>query len=135
MRREVGGLLHPELAAVIAGLGHGQRLVISDAGLPIPPGVRRIDLAVRCGVPSFADVLSVVGAELAIERVVIATESDTIGRGLIREILAQALAVPALVDTVSHEELKEMSASAVAVVRTGECTSYLNVVLVAGVSF
>jgi D-ribose pyranase len=135
MRREVGGLLHPELAAVIAGLGHGQRLVISDAGLPIPPGVRRIDLAVRCGVPSFADVVSVVGAELAVERVVIATESDTIGHGRIREILARALDSRVLVEVVSHEELKEMSASAVAVVRTGECTSYLNVVLVAGVSF
>jgi len=135
MRREVGGVLHPELAAVIAGLGHGQRLVISDAGLPIPPGVRRIDLAVRCGVPSFADVVSVVGAELAVERVVIATESDTIGHGRIREILAGALDSRVLVEVVSHEELKEMSASAVAVVRTGECTAYLNVVLVAGVSF
>jgi D-ribose pyranase len=135
VRRQVGGILHPELAAVIAGLGHGQRLVISDAGLPIPPGVRRIDLALRCGVPSFADVLSSVAAELAVERIVIATESDMAGHGRIREILARAFDHQILVDVVPHEELKELSASAVAVVRTGECTPYLNAVLVAGVSF
>ena len=135
MRRQVEGVLHAELAAVIAGLGHGQRIVIADAGLPIPSGVRRIDLAVRCGVPSFADVLTVVAAELSVERVIIATESDTIGGGRVRQLLAQAVNGAVDLDTVPHEELKEMSASAVAVIRTGECTPYLNAVLVAGVSF
>lgn len=32
-----GGILHPELLAVIARLGHTDRLVIADSGLPIPP--------------------------------------------------------------------------------------------------
>ena len=36
---------------------------------------------------------------------------------------------------VSHEELKRLSASAKAVVRTGECTPYANIMLVAGVTF
>ena len=135
MRRQSEGILHPELAAVIAGLGHGQLLVIADAGLPIPPGVRRIELAVRCGVPSFEDVLGAVGSELAVERVVIAAESDSVDGVRIRDILADAFASAPPVDVVSHEALKELSAGAVAVVRTGECTPYCNAVLVAGVSF
>ncbi len=38
-------LLHAELSHAIASLGHGDMLVIGDVGLPIPPGPRRIDLA------------------------------------------------------------------------------------------
>jgi D-ribose pyranase len=39
------GILHPRLARVIASMGHGDALCITDAGLPIPTGVLRIDLA------------------------------------------------------------------------------------------
>jgi D-ribose pyranase len=38
-------LLHAELSRVIATLGHGDMLVLGDAGLPIPDGPLRIDLA------------------------------------------------------------------------------------------
>ena len=32
------GVLHNELAQIIASLGHGDLLVIGDAGLPVPQG-------------------------------------------------------------------------------------------------
>ncbi len=38
-------------------------------------------------------------------------------------------------ETVTHEALKGMTREAKAVVRTGECTPYANVILQAGVSF
>lgn len=38
------GILHPQLARVLAELRHKDTLVIGDAGLPIPKGVERIDL-------------------------------------------------------------------------------------------
>ena len=38
-------LLNIALSRVIASLGHGDVLVIGDAGLPVPPGVELIDLA------------------------------------------------------------------------------------------
>ena len=47
-------LLHSELSQVIASMGHGDVLVIGDAGLPVPPGVRRIDLALSQGVQDMA---------------------------------------------------------------------------------
>jgi D-ribose pyranase len=37
--------------------------------------------------------------------------------------------------SVSHDELKRMSGRARAIVRTGECTPYGNVVLASGVTF
>src|SRR4051812_22146958 len=68
------GLLHAELSQVIATMGHGDLLVIADAGLPVPPGTRCIDLAVTRGVPSFEAVLGAVLGELQVERAVHASE-------------------------------------------------------------
>src|SRR3989442_5236867 len=69
-----GTLLHPELSRVIASLGHGDSLVIADAGLPIPAAVERIDLAFAPGKPAFMDVLEAVLAEMEGERAILAQE-------------------------------------------------------------
>ncbi|WP_426207408.1 RbsD/FucU domain-containing protein, partial [Pseudomonas sp. TSPC2-1] len=37
-------LLNVALSRLIASLGHGDMLVIGDAGLPVPPGVASIPL-------------------------------------------------------------------------------------------
>ncbi|NIR27689.1 MAG: D-ribose pyranase, partial [Gammaproteobacteria bacterium] len=52
-----GKLINQPISAVIAGMGHGDELVIADAGLPIPTEPRRIDLALTKGIPSFLDTL------------------------------------------------------------------------------
>ena len=54
------GILHAELSGLVAAMGHGDTLVIGDAGLPVPPGVRCIDLAVSPGVPRFQQVVDAV---------------------------------------------------------------------------
>ena len=126
-------LLNQALSEVVAGMGHGDLLVIGDYGLPCPQGVRRIDLALRPGIPAFLDVVETVLAELQVEAAVIARETAE-RNPAVQEGLTRLLAgVP--VTTVSHEELKEISARAVALVRTGECTPYANVILRAGVTF
>jgi D-ribose pyranase len=60
------------------------------------------------------------------------------------ELLARDEALPAALrdlfpdvrfGSVSHDELKRMSGRARAIVRTGECTPYGNVVLASGVTF
>jgi len=70
-----GGVLHPELSAHLARLGHTDTFVIGDAGLPVPPGVARVDLAVTLGVPRFAEVTDAILAEIEVEGAVIATEA------------------------------------------------------------
>lgn len=128
-----GLLLNARLSAVVAELGHGDRLVVCDAGLPIPAGVERIDLAVSPGVPSLAQVLAAIAAEMQVERVLLAQETMA-GRSAPPDWLPAEWA-QRLGGAVSHEEFKRQCASARAVVRTGECTPYANVMLVAGVTF
>lgn len=127
-------LLNVALSRTIAGMGHGDILVIGDAGLPVPPGVELIDLAVTPGLPDFASVLRVVLSELQVERHVLAEEM-------------QKVVPPALVEIerlkgklgkrewLNHEDFKELSRNARAVVRTGECQPYSNIALISGVTF
>ena len=127
-------LLHAELSQVIAALGHGDLLVIGDAGLPIPNGPRRIDLALTPGIPRVADVLRAVLSEMQVERALVAREAlaDLRPGDLPAWCAGQLGSAP---EVISHEELKRLSAQARAVVRTGECTPYANIVLRAGVTF
>jgi len=127
-------LLHAELSQVIAALGHGDMVVIGDAGLPIPDGPKRIDLALTPGIPRVADVLKAVLSEMQVERALLAREAvEQLPAGTLPAWCAGQLAV--VPETISHEELKRLSARAKAVIRTGECTPYANIVLCAGVTF
>ncbi|MDH6169497.1 D-ribose pyranase [Variovorax boronicumulans] len=127
-------LLHAELSQVIAALGHGDMVVIGDAGLPIPDGPKRIDLALTPGIPRVADVLKVVLSEMQVERALLAREAiEHLPTGTLPTWCEGQLAV--VPETISHEELKRLSARAKAVIRTGECTPYANIILCSGVTF
>lgn len=120
-------LLHAELSHLIATLGHGDMLVIGDAGLPIPNGVQRIDLALMPGIPSLADVLGAVLTEMQVERAVIALEALSAADGALPDWCARVFSTP--IDTMTHDEFKTLTIKARAVVRTGEFTPYANIIL------
>lgn len=124
-----GALLNAELSGLVAAMGHGDLLVIGDAGLPVPPGVRCIDLAVTGGVPGFFEVLDAVLSELVVERSAAAVEADPdlINRFSVRQI--------GILERLSHDDLKQASRNARAIVRTGEFTPYANICLWSGVAF
>jgi D-ribose pyranase len=126
-------LLHAELSGVIARLGHGDLLVIGDAGLPIPDGPRRIDLAVSANVPRFVDVLSAVLAEMQVEGAVIAEELAPMNATIHAALREKLGDTP--VSLLSHEQFKAATRHARAIVRTGEFSPYANVILRAGVVF
>jgi D-ribose pyranase len=129
-------LLNIALSRVIASLGHGDILMIVDAGMPVPAGVELIDLALTRGVPDFVSVLDTVLSEMQVESHVLAEEMLRAqppalcvieGLNLDAELGEQRM--------MSHEALKELSRTARAIVRTGECQPYSNIALVAGVVF
>lgn len=126
-------LLHAELSEVIARLGHGDMLVIGDAGLPIPDGPRRIDLAVSANLPGFLDVLKAVLSEMQVESAVLADE--IVARNPAVNAATLQLLGNTPVARMSHEDFKVLSARARAIVRTGEFSPYANVILRAGVVF
>jgi len=63
-----------QLNRIISEMGHRDMLIIADAGLPVPKEVERIDLALKCGIPSFMEILRAVLSELEVEETYVAKE-------------------------------------------------------------
>ncbi|GAA3470024.1 D-ribose pyranase [Nonomuraea roseola] len=125
------GILNAALAGQLARLGHTDRVLVCDSGMPIPAGVEVVDLAFVAGVPSFAEVLDGLLAELVVEGAVAAGEvgeANPACAGLLGERLPDLEYVP-------HEELKRLSREVKLAVRTGEARPYANVILHCGVYF
>jgi D-ribose pyranase len=123
-------ILNPQLSRVIAEMGHTDLLVIADAGLPLPIGVERIDLSLKPGIPGFIETLETVLSELAIEGATVAEEMRSVSpdeHARIQKRIGLELA------HLPHVQFKELTRKARAVVRTGECTPYCNIILQAGV--
>ena len=135
------GLLNVAISSAVAQLGHGNSLCISDAGLPVAKGVSMIDLAVSSGVPSFIDVLNATISEMYVERVVIAAELKESQAQIYAKLqdVIRGLEVSQnnsiKLETIPHVEFKTKTQDCLAVVRTGECTPFANVILYAGVPF
>lgn len=126
------GILHAELSCQIALLGHTDRVVVADMGLPLPRSIPVIDLALVPGVPRFTDVLDALLEEIVVESHTLARESLA---GEAGSWVAARVARLGPRDEVSHEELKAMLPGVAFAVRTGEATPYANLVLHCGVPF
>ncbi len=126
-------LLNSELSYIISKMGHTDTICIGDAGLPVPQGVQRIDLAIVRGIPAFLEVLEAVLSELAVEEITVAAEIETQNPALLNEINKRFEGVEK--NLVPHAQFKDRTKNCVAVVRTGECKSYANIILHAGVAF
>lgn len=124
---------NPALSRVISETGHTDLIVVTDAGLPIPPASERIDLAYRPGAPAFFDVLDTVLAEMVVEGATVSAEVADHSP----EVLAQLRErLPGIeIELVPHVEFKKRTHDARAFVRSGEFTPYANVILHAGVAY
>ena len=126
-------LINSRISSVIAHMGHTDALTICDCGLPISDQAERIDLAVVRHLPGFFDVLEAVLQELCVERVVVASEL-LVGNPAVFQKIAEAFPHIAI-EEVPHENFKQLTEDSKAIIRTGECTPYLNAILHAGTAF
>ena len=134
-------LLNAPVSRILADMGHGDTVCLCDAGLPVPRGIEKIDLAVTAGVPGVVDVLLPVFEELFVERAIVSSELKEVQPKLFGQLsdLIKALeksqgnAIP--LDTMTHEDFKLAAGDCRAIIRTGECTPYANIILCSGVPF
>lgn len=132
-----GKLLNSELSYEIAKIGHTSHITLCDAGLPFPKGVKRIDLAIEAGYPSFIKTLDAILSEMMVEEIILASEIKTINPKIYNEILeifTKNEMDPKIIEA-PHTEFKEITKDSEVIVRTGECTPYANIILKSGVVF
>ena len=71
------GILNSEIAKVLADMGHTDTIVIGDCGLPVPDGVKKIDLALKLGTPRFLEVVEELAKYMEIEKIHVAAEMQS----------------------------------------------------------
>ena len=127
------GVINSVLSGALAGLGHTDLLILSDAGFPVPKGVKLIDLALRPGSPRTTDILEVVNQEIVVEGLIVAEESQEHSAHLLAWLGTHFPDV--VMERIPHVEFKRLSASGKAMVRSGDVLAYSNVIVRVGVPY
>lgn len=128
-----GGILNRDLNEALAGIGHGDIIMIVDAGFPIPNNRgKRIDLAITKDYPDICKVLEAITGDFIYEACFIAEEQKQYNPKLYSKI--STLILRCKVSTVPHTEiLQDISAKASVFVRTGSFEPWGNIVLYSGI--
>lgn len=127
-----GKLLNAELNHAIAEMGHGDLMIVCDAGFPIPGESWRIDLAITQDIPDLKTVLSAIADDFIAEKVAYADTLPDHNPVLLDTV--QGLFGDAVHALISHEAiLGEMAAKAKVIVRTGAFDPWGNILLYSGV--
>ena len=119
-----GQLFNSDIYQVLSKMGHTDQIAIGDAGLPIPDTTLRIDLALTYG-----------------EKVILATEIQEKNPQILAEIIERISQIEQIQNNkieiiyFPHEMLKKQTHHCKAVIRTGECTPFANIILQSGVIF
>lgn len=127
-----GPILNAELSHAIATMGHGDLMIVCDAGFPIPNNVRRVDLALIQDVPDLETVLTAVSGSFIAEKVAYAAEMSENNQPLLEKV--KRIFADAEHSTLPHAQiLGEMAARAKVIVRTGAFDPWGNILLYSGV--
>ena len=125
-------LLNAELSHAIASMGHGDLMIVCDAGFPIPDDAWRIDLALIPDVPDLETVLTAIAGDFIAERVSYAAEMAENNAPLLAKV--QRIFDDSNFEPIPHAQiLTEMAAKAKVIVRTGAFDPWGNILLYSGV--
>jgi D-ribose pyranase len=126
------GILNLGLNQAIAAMGHGDFMIVCDAGFPIPAQVTRVDLAIVADVPDLETVLTAISRDFIAEKFGYATEMAQ-NNPLLKEKVDRIFAGAELVTFPHGQILTELAAKAKFIVRTGAFDPWGNIVLYSGV--
>lgn len=143
------GILSSELARLVARMGHGDMLAITDRGFPFPVHNQTecIDLSICRDVPKVAEVIRATLEELEVEEIIVSNETAKYSPVTNKEFLEIVAGIthkgkPVKVTRIAHNELKKMVLCGALLgkqmkgfVKCGEFTAYAYMVLVSGVDF
>ena len=125
-------LLNAELAHAIASMGHGDLMIVCDAGFPIPSNAWRIDLAIVPDVPDLETVLTAVADSFIAEKIAYADTLPAHNKPLLERV--RRIFPKADHEMLPHQViLGEMASRAKVIVRTGAFDPWGNILLYSGV--
>ncbi len=126
------GILNLGLNQAIAAMGHGDLMIVCDAGFPIPSQVTRVDLALVADVPDLETVLTAISYDFIAEKFGYANEMAE-NNPRLKDKVDRIFAGAELVTFPHSEILTTLAAKAKFIVRTGAFDPWGNIVLYSGV--
>lgn len=143
------GILNNELAQLVAKVGHGDMIVVTDRGFPFPrhEHTKCIDLSIGRGLPKVPDVVKVILEELEIEKVIIANETKTVSPDTYAELKSVVATKKnkgnqIVEENIPHDDFKDLVLNGAlngkemkGFVKCGQFTPYANIILISGVDF
>lgn len=125
------GPLNRNLSSILAEQGHGDKIMVVDAGFAIPNGVRVLDLSLKANFPTVYDVLMELKEHFSVEGLIMSNETKKTNPLFFKSIL-KVFEINQEVELLDHAELVKMASTAKAIIRTGDFTAYGNVMLISG---
>ena len=126
------GILNLGLNQALAAMGHGDFLIVCDAGFPIPTQVSRVDLALVADVPDIETVLTAINGDFIAEKFGYADEMAQ-NNPRLKEKVDRIFAGAERVTFPHKQILSELAAKAKFIIRTGAFDPWGNIVLYSGV--
>ncbi|MDQ0393090.1 D-ribose pyranase [Labrys monachus] len=128
------GILNQALSEAIASMGHGEIMMIVDAGFPIPRDAWRVDLAISPNLPTLAMLYEVIAPELIVEKIMFAGEVAEHNIPLYRT-LRTWFDERDFAPVTYEETVGPLAQKAKVIVRSGALDPWGNIALVAGVDY
>lgn len=125
------GILHPQLAALLARFRHVNAIAIVDGPFPTYPNVETIELAITMGWPTIPQVLDEILPHLQITSLVLANEfTEKVDKATTDGYIKHHRAIPTT--KIAHSQFKVEVGQCLGIIHTGDPVPYSSVILKSG---
>lgn len=125
------GIVNREICDMLSTLGHTDEMIVCDAGFAIPLGVRTLDISLTENNPTVPEVLAVLREHFSVEKIILSEETKKVVPKRFKA-LAGAFGKGLPVELISQNAFRQRAKTVKAIIRTGDFTSYSNILLVSG---
>ncbi len=125
------GILHPQLASLLARFRHVNAIAIVDGPFPTYPNVETIELAITMGWPTIPQVLDEILPKLEITSLLLANEfSEKVDSQIVQDYVKHHQGIPTT--KIPHSEFKIQVGQCLGIIHTGDQIPYSSVILKSG---
>lgn len=125
------GILHPQLASLLARFRHVNSIAIVDGPFPTYPNVETIELAITMGWPTIPQVLDEILPYLDVTSLVLANEfEEKVDKQITQRYITHHKNIPTT--KVAHIDFKVQVGQCLGIIHTGDGVPYSSVILKSG---
>ena len=125
------GILHPQLASLLARFRHVNAIAIVDGPFPTYPNVETIELAITMRWPTIPQVLDEILPYLDITSLVLANEfEEKVDKQTTQRYIAHHKNIPTT--RIAHSDFKVQVGQCLGIIHTGDAVPYSSVILKSG---